>query len=156
MRNDAASRSIGVKDGPANPYEIDPQDTGALRRRARLATPRLTRELKTMRAMLGIWCRDHHGMRGALCVECQAFMTYATRRLAGCPYGANKPTCSNCRIHCYGPHERAHVRDVMRYTGPRMLARHPWLAIAHLLDGRRPAPPKPRGAKPAQRGDAFD
>lgn len=156
MRNDAASRSIGVKDRPSNPYEIDPQDTGALRRRARLATPRLTRELKTIRAMLGIWCRDHHGMRGALCVECQAFMTYATRRLAGCPYGADKPTCSNCQIHCYGPQERAHVRDVMRYAGPRMLARHPLLAVAHLLDGRRPAPPKPRGARPAQRGDAFD
>lgn len=139
-------------DTASTPYDIDPQDTGALRRRARLATPRLARELKTIRAMLEIWCRDQHGVRGALCVECQELMTYATKRLAGCPFGAAKPTCSNCRIHCYGPTERAHVRAVMRYAGPRMLARHPWLAIAHLLDGRRPAPPKPR-AKAAQRAD---
>lgn len=129
---------------PITPMDIDPQDVGALRRRARLASPRLTRELKTIYAMLKIWCRDRHGMRGALCVECQEFMTYATRRLAGCPYGADKPTCSNCRIHCYGPREREHVRAVMRYAGPRMIWRHPWLALAHLLDGRRPAPPKPR------------
>jgi hypothetical protein len=140
-------------DGRILPSEIDEHDRGALRRRARLATPRLTRELKTIHAMLKIWCRDRHGMRGALCVECQELMTYATRRLAGCPYGAAKPTCSNCRIHCYGPHERAHVKAVMRYAGPRMLAWHPWLALAHLLDGRRPAPPKPR-AKAAPRNDA--
>lgn len=139
-------------DARTNPYDIDPQDTGALRRRARLATPRLARELKTIHAMLKIWCGDHHGMRGALCVECQEFMTYATRRLAGCPYGADKPTCSNCRIHCYGPTEREHVKAVMRYAGPKMTFRHPWLALAHLADGRRPAPPKPR-ARPAQRAD---
>jgi hypothetical protein len=45
----------------------------------------------------------------------------------------------------------------MRYAGPRMLWRHPLLALAHLVvDGRRPAPPKPRGtpvAKPAAPAD---
>jgi hypothetical protein len=39
------------------------------------------------------------------------------------------------------------VRDVMRYAGPRMLTRHPWLAIAHLIDGQRPAPPRPNAAR---------
>jgi len=29
---------------------------------------------------------------------------------------------------------------VMRYAGPRMLRRHPILAIMHILDGRDPAP----------------
>jgi hypothetical protein len=29
------------------------------------------------------------------------------------------------------------IRTVMRYAGPRMLLRHPILAIGHLLDGRR-------------------
>ena len=39
----------------------------------------------------------------------------------------------------------------MRYAGPRMLLRHPVLALAHLLvDGRRPAPPKLRGAAAAR------
>jgi len=38
---------------------------------------------------------------------------------------------------------RERVRDVMRWAGPRMLWRHPWLAITHVLDGRRPAPRLP-------------
>jgi hypothetical protein len=40
----------------------------------------------------------------------------------------------------------------MRHAGPRMLTRHPWLAIAHLVDGRRPVPPRPNeGAIAASR-----
>jgi len=31
----------------------------------------------------------------------------------------------------------------MRFAGPRMLARHPYLAIRHLLDDWREAPPLP-------------
>jgi hypothetical protein len=133
---------------------IDDADTGARRRAARLATPRLARELKTIAAMLRIYCADHHaGARdrgNALCAECAALLDYAKKRLAGCPYGAEKPTCSNCRIHCYGPAQREAVRTMMRYAGPRMLLRHPVLAIAHVIDGKRLAPPKPRN----EAGDA--
>jgi hypothetical protein len=32
---------------------------------------------------------------------------------------------------------RDRVKEVMRFSGPRMLLRHPILAIRHLLDGRR-------------------
>ena len=127
---------------------------GAARRLARLHGPRLARELRTMQVMMKIWCRDQHGSAGgALCAECSAFMDYATRRLAACPYGEDKPTCANCQIHCYGPVQREQARVMMRYAGPRMLSRHPILAIRHLLDGKRPAPAKPRnpgaaGGKP--------
>ncbi len=129
---------------------------GALRRAARLATPRLQREMSTMAAMLRIYCHDHHAaaQRGSkgLCIECAGLMDYAQKRLAGCPYGAEKPTCTNCQIHCYGPTQREQTRVVMRYAGPRMLLRHPVLALAHLLfDSRRPAPPKPRGVQVATR-----
>ena len=33
---------------------------------------------------------------------------------------------------------RERVRQVMRYAGPRMLLRHPILALLHLRDERRP------------------
>lgn len=129
-----------------------PQSEGAARRAARMATPRLKREMNTMAAMLGIYCRDHHpeAVRNAqdLCPECAALMDYAQKRLAGCPFGPEKPTCANCQIHCYGPQQREQTRVVMRYAGPRMLLRHPVLAFAHLvIDNKRPAPPKPRGAR---------
>lgn len=112
-------------------------------RLARLAAPRLARELKTMRAMMRIACRDRHGATDGLCADCEALLAYATKRLALCPYGEEKPTCANCRIHCYGPRQREQVRQMMRYAGPRMLWRHPYLAVMHLVDGRRPAPPRP-------------
>jgi hypothetical protein len=123
--------------------------TNAEARLARLLTPRLARELKTIRAMLRIACHDRHGTAAGLCAECQALDDYAAKRLALCPYGADKPTCVNCKIHCYGPRQREQVRDTMRYAGPRMMLRHPYLAVMHVVDGRRPAPPKPNEAPAA-------
>jgi hypothetical protein len=32
---------------------------------------------------------------------------------------------------------RERVREVMRYAGPKMLTRHPVLAIGHIIDGRK-------------------
>lgn len=123
----------------------EPLSDGAARRQARLQGPRLARELRTLQVMTRLWCRGQHGSTGtALCAQCSAFMDYAARRLAACPYGEGKPTCANCQIHCYGPAQREQARVMMRYAGPRMLSRHPILAIRHLLDGTRPAPAKPR------------
>jgi hypothetical protein len=121
-------------------------------RRARLAAPRLARELRTIRAMLRIACRDRHGTVDGLCEDCAALADYAEKRLALCPYGAEKPTCANCRIHCYGPRQREQVRDMMRHAGPRMVWRHPYLALMHIVDGRRPAPPRPNETGAAEAG----
>jgi hypothetical protein len=49
---------------------------------------------------------------------------------------------------------RQKVRQVMRYAGPRMLLRHPVLAIRHLLDGKRPTPTLPKRA-PAPKKDGV-
>jgi hypothetical protein len=110
--------------------------------------PRLARELATIRAMAGIYCHDHHGAsptaQGVLCAECQDLMDYATRRLDRCVFGDDKPTCANCKVHCYTATVRERVRVMMRYAGPRMLWRRPLLAIAHVVDGRREAPELPR------------
>jgi hypothetical protein len=149
----ARARQHACMDASSVPNESG----GAARRAARLATPRLTRELNTIAAMLRIYCRDQHGAvaRGnaQMCAECAGLQDFARKRLAGCPFGADKPTCVNCQIHCYGARQREAMRAVMRYAGPRMLWRHPVLALAHLADGRRAAPPKPRGRVPAKSGD---
>lgn len=99
---------------------------------------RLAREYLTMTRMVGIYCRAHHdASAGNLCAECRAFLDYAETRLQKCPYGNDKPTCANCPVHCYKASQREHARKIMRYAGPRMLLRHPLLAIAHQLDGFR-------------------
>jgi hypothetical protein len=130
-----------------------PPSAGAAKRAARLQTPRLKREQTTMLAMLRLYCADHHASGATdadgLCPVCADLLAYSRKRLAACPFGPEKPTCVNCRIHCYGPQQREETRVVMRYAGPRMLLRHPILAIAHLIDGKRPAPPKPRGVQAA-------
>jgi len=93
--------------------------------------------------MVELFCRHHHP--GPVpCAACAELADYADRRLDRCPYGAEKPTCVNCPIHCYRPEPRERMRDVMRWAGPRMLWRHPYLALMHLLDGRRAAPDRPR------------
>jgi hypothetical protein len=112
--------------------------------------PRLARELKTVRAMVRIYCHDLHAEDHGLCAGCSALMDYATRRLDRCVFGDDKPTCANCNVHCYSAAMREQVRIVMRYAGPRMLTRHPVLALAHLIDGRRPAPELPRPAPRAR------
>lgn len=48
------------------------------------------------------------------------------------------------------------MREVMRFAGPRMLARHPWLAIMHLIDDRRPAPPLPSVKPHSRKNDTAD
>lgn len=103
--------------------------------------PRLARERRTILAMQVIYCREQHGRsENTLCPECQGLYDYAMQRLKHCPYQESKPTCANCPIHCYKPDMRERVRRMMRYSGPRMIFRHPWLAFAHLLDGRKRAP----------------
>jgi|WetSurMetagenome_2_1015567.scaffolds.fasta_scaffold606851_2 hypothetical protein len=103
--------------------------------------PRMRRERQTIEAVIEIFCRGRHkSARGSLCGECQALQDYALQRLDRCPFQETKSTCANCTVHCYKPEMRRRVREVMIYAGPRMLLRHPILAILHLLDGRREAP----------------
>lgn len=106
--------------------------------------PRLARELATLAAMIRIYCHDVHAEDDGLCDGCAALLAYATRRLDRCVFGDGKPTCAKCTVHCYSAALREQVRVVMRYAGPRMLWRHPVLALRHTIDGRRPAPMLPR------------
>jgi hypothetical protein len=72
-------------------------------------------------------------------MSCRDFLNYADLRLRKCPFGEHKPTCSNCPVHCYKKERKEEAREIMRFAGPRMLLRHPILAIAHQLDGFRKA-----------------
>ncbi len=109
--------------------------------------PRLARELATLAAMFRIHCHDLHAEDDGLCEGCAALLAYATRRLDRCVFGDAKPTCAKCTVHCYSAAMREQVRAIMRYAGPRMLWRHPVLALRHTIDGRRPAPPLPKRAQ---------
>ncbi len=87
--------------------------------------------------MIRMYCRGRHGAGGRLCADCAALLAYAEQRIGKCPFGADKPVCNQCRVHCYQPAMRERVRTVMRYAGPRMLLHHPLLALRHLMRSKR-------------------
>ena len=102
---------------------------------------RIAREKKTVGAMIALYCRSHHGSR-ELCAECAPLRQYAFERLDKCTFQEGKTTCVKCKVHCYKPEMREKVRAVMRFSGPRMIYRHPVLAVMHLVDSRRDEPVK--------------
>jgi hypothetical protein len=112
---------------------------------------RMDNEQRTVEAMVSLYCHAHHGRTEGLCDACISLAAYARQRLAGCIYQGNKPTCGRCPIHCYKPEMRKKIQEVMRYSGPRMLWRHPILAIIHLRDRLRKIPPHPRKTPVRQR-----
>ena len=97
---------------------------------------RMARERKTFMTMLTMYCHDCHQTSIGLCASCEQLQAYAFERSSHCPFQADKPTCLKCSVHCYKPEMLAQVRDVMRYAGPKMMMRHPALALLHLWDSR--------------------
>jgi hypothetical protein len=87
-------------------------------------------EVKTVEAMINIACADRHGP-SELCQDCLDLRRYARERLEKCRFGAAKPTCAACPVHCYSPAMRERIRAVMRQAGPRMFFSHPWLTLIH-------------------------
>ncbi len=87
--------------------------------------------------MIVLYCQKKHGTKGELCPDCAALDAYARQRAEKCPFMETKTFCSNCRVHCYKPEMRDKIREVMRFSGPRMLFHHPVMAIRHLIESKK-------------------
>ena len=90
-------------------------------------------EMATIKKMLEIYCRAHHGNNLSLCEECEALFDYARARVERCPHMETKTFCSACQTHCYAPKMREKIREAMRYSGPRMLLHAPVMALRHMF-----------------------
>ena len=101
-----------------------------------LRTSMRNREKKTVEAMIKGYCRGSHSVKEGLCKNCRALVSYASKRIDFCRYGEKKPVCSQCPNSCYNQDMRSRIIAVMRYSGPRMIYRHPYLALMHFLDSR--------------------
>jgi hypothetical protein len=104
-------------------------------------------EKKTVTAMVRIYCAAHHDGAGVPCEACVTLQRYSHARLDACPYGADKPTCRECPVHCYKAAEREAMREVMRFAGPRMMLQHPWLSLVHVWKERFHRTPRGRSKK---------
>ncbi|ACD97152.1 nitrous oxide-stimulated promoter family protein [Trichlorobacter lovleyi] len=98
-------------------------------------TAQQTRDIKVIAGFTEVWCagqqhtsrQQHTLLQGMppllLCPDCAAFLDYAAKKRMNCPLDAEKPTCRRCRIHCYAPQQRALVKQIMAWSGKRMILR---------------------------------
>lgn len=94
------------------------------------------KELKLLTSFVTVYCRAKHkaglmgnaganglfGKGSGLCGDCAGLLEYALEKRRRCPLEP-KPSCKNCRIHCYGRDYRARIREVMSFSGRRMILR---------------------------------
>ena len=95
------------------------------------------KEKRIVGEMIKLYCKKQHKAKNALCPECQALKEYAELRSDKCPFMENKTFCSNCKVHCYKKEMREKIRQVMRFSGPRMIFHHPVMAINHLIQSKK-------------------
>ena len=95
------------------------------------------REKRVVGEMIKLYCKKQHKTKKGLCPECQALKEYAEKRSDKCPFMESKTFCSNCKVHCYKKDMREKIRQVMRFSGPRMIMYHPIMAISHLIESKK-------------------
>ncbi|HEY5512085.1 MAG TPA: nitrous oxide-stimulated promoter family protein [Geomonas sp.] len=80
-------------------------------------------DLGVLGTFVGTYCRGKHAThKGRLCPDCAELLAYAELKRRSCPLDP-KPSCKHCHIHCYTKERRALIRDVMAYSGRRLLLR---------------------------------
>ncbi len=105
---------------------------------SRPATP-LDRDLRILARFIDIYCRGRHadaprqpvclkghdvtrlhGRKIVLCEDCARLLAHAFTKREHCPMDP-KPSCKHCTEHCYHPRYRQMIREVMRYSGRRLV-----------------------------------
>ena len=90
-------------------------------------------EKDTIRKMIMMYCNaKHNPENNGCCSECLSLLDYAEQRIDKCVYGDNKPVCSKCTVHCYKPEMREKIKEIMQYSGPKMLFKSPILSIRYM------------------------
>lgn len=96
------------------------------------------KEIEVVTLMIKKYCHGvHKTKKNELCEECKELLDYVKYRRSLCPWKNNKPFCSNCKIHCYKKDKQEEIRKVMRYSGPRMIFDHPFIAFSHLIETKK-------------------
>ena len=96
------------------------------------------KDLKVLAKFIRVYCESRHGGAAditpsseptetfgkgiSLCPSCRALLDYALLKRRNCPLDP-KPSCKNCRIHCYSKEYRAMIREIMAFSGRRMIMR---------------------------------
>ena len=94
------------------------------------------KDLKLLFNFVRIYCGAKHGdqvktnmqvenitvRETLLCRECAEVARHALAKRRNCPL-TPKPSCKKCHVHCYGRDYRAKIREIMAFSGRRMILR---------------------------------
>lgn len=92
------------------------------------------RDQDVIETMILMYCKGVHHTSEPPCDECAELIDYCRDRVAHCPREEEKTFCSSCPHPCYSPERKKQIKQVMRWSGPRMLLSHPIMAIHHAID----------------------
>ncbi len=111
----------------------------------------LARDLKTLALFIRLYCDQKHadatkskielkshdleaiaGHSIELCPECAKLLMHSFVKRTQCPMDP-KPACKHCPRHCYHPDYRARIREVMKYSGMKMVLGGRLDYLFHLL-----------------------
>lgn len=99
--------------------------------------PKIQKEKETVKRFIHLYCKKKHdSSNNPLCSDCQNLLEYSHQRLDQCQYQEEKPTCRKCPVHCYKSTMRDEIRQVMRFSAPRILFRAPVVWIKHKIHDR--------------------
>lgn len=96
----------------------------------------IKKEKDIVKVMIMMYSKGHNKIPFEENEELQELYKYCQMRLDKCPFRDKKRFCSKCKIHCYTQSRREQIKSVMKYSGPRMLYKHPILLLKHMVQRR--------------------
>ncbi len=112
---------------------------------------RMSLDLKTLVEFVNVFCSNRHatndkacfemkthdvreifGQEISLCPSCTKLLAHALTKRSHCPMYP-KPACKNCPSHCYSPFYREGIREVMQYSGRKLVLSGRLDYLFHLL-----------------------
>ena len=93
---------------------------------------RKEKELKIILTMIEMYYEQFMYLPDNHYEDFNELQKYVKRKVEHCPLGDKKTTCGKCTIHCYEPRMQEKIKKIMQYSGPRMIYRHPLMALYHL------------------------
>ncbi|MFI3325856.1 MAG: nitrous oxide-stimulated promoter family protein [Clostridia bacterium] len=94
-------------------------------------------EKKLIEKMIKIYCKSKHKTKNELCDQCKEILEYSHLRIDKCPFMETKTFCSNCKVHCFRNEKREKIREIMAFSGKRMILHNPIIAINHVIQMKK-------------------
>lgn len=111
----------------------------------------VARDLRVVTRFIDVYCRHQHrdsekspvhlktynvaGIYGrpvSLCAACRKLLAHAFVKRTHCPFDP-KPICKKCPDHCYAPRYARQMREVMKFSGRRLVLSGRLDYLFHLL-----------------------